>query len=140
MKPDLLENILKMKNMRFEDFFNLDRKPQYPSETLKFTKETLAKLNNNLKLVKEYYRTENSLLLESLQKANFNISKNTQQLQSLETTIDEYKAAYESLLDLIQEIISKEELDLRKYSTNLSDEDWRKINRGKRIDNIIDKI
>lgn len=137
MKKNILETILQNKRTRFDDFFNLDRKPDYPGTTLDDLKGNYDKILTNLKFAKEYHKNDDDAIYDELSKINHYILRNKKYVDELENTIDDYSSAYEALIDLVSEIIVKENLDLTNYSNDISIEEWRKLTRGKRIDDLL---
>jgi hypothetical protein len=133
---NILEIILENKRTRFDDFFNLDRKPDYPGVILDDLKKNHDKMITNLKFAKEHHKNDDDSIYEELSKANHYILKNIKYVSELESTLDDYNSAYNDLIGLLTNIIVSEDLDLTKYSS-LSDEEWRKIRRSKRIDDFL---
>lgn len=133
----ILDIILQNKKTRFDDFFNLDRKPDYPGITIHDLKSNMEKIIINLKYAKEYHKNDDDAIYDELSKINHYTLKTKKHISELETTIDEYGYAYEALVDLMSEIISKENIDLTKYSCNLTETEWKKLTRGKRIDDLL---
>lgn len=133
----IIDIILEIKKVKFADFFNLDKKPDFPGVTLDELKQNHEKILSNLKHTKQYYINNNDAIYEEISKINHYILKNKKHITDMENTIDDYNYAYDSLVDLLTEIINKDNIDLTKYSINITESEWRKLTRGRRIDDLM---
>jgi hypothetical protein len=136
MKPRFLEKILELTSI--QEFFNLEQLPE-PIDIRKvyWDIDELHKIINDAQKACDLdMLSDTNDKLSSLRNSASNFYIDT---EILEKEIIDLKEAYASLLSLLVEMINKEDIDLRNYSANITEEEWKTIKRQTRIGDILDE-
>lgn len=138
LKPRFLEKILEKKQTTLQKFFNIEELPN-PVDIRKVywdIDELHKKINDAQKSCDLDILSEIKDNITSIRScaSDFYIDA-----ELLEKEISNLNFAYESLCSLLIEIINKENIDLRNYSSNLTDEEWKSLKRQSKISNIVDE-
>ena len=143
--PHLIEKLIKEKEITFQKFFNLEEKPE---DNKKFSNPNKLIRDFRSKIKDALYQTGDiikSCDADYLQDAKASASEvdgivcdMDYDVDELEKIIQQWEHAYQSLEDLILEILNKEKIDLTNYSNNMTESEVKSYNRIKFIDKLLD--
>ena len=135
-KPRFIQTLLQNLNLSFTELFYLEEQPN----DLNFVKmfQTVNDLRQSLIDVENYTRADNLTDAESeVRNSLYETQCIENYMEQLNETITQQNEAYRSLQELIVEIINKEDIDLRNYSSRITEQDWKIVKRQSRIDDVI---
>lgn len=138
--PNLFQKLLEQKEMKICDFFNLEPIPQNIKsldKSEKIIKNLRTKIQYSENTIKDalysceadyFSDTKNSII-----DTKSNIEDLCSYVDELEEIVQKHEESYYSLEELLYEILNKENIDLSKYSSNITESELKSFNRIKTI-------
>ena len=137
--PYLFEKFLNDKEISLQYFFNLESKPTL--DTFKAFKSIKSDIKSAISESKEIIRFCDRDELTNAKYSADNIKSELYSIdcdvEEIEKNYSEWEYAYESIENLLLEIINKENIDLSKYSTNMTEREMISYKRIKTIDKLL---
>ena len=142
---NLLENILSAKEITIQYLFDLEPIPTdvkyLKSSNIHFSniRKEIKSSNGDLKYATDYCkRDEPNEALDYIDDVDSSIQHIDNNVDELEKIDSQWEASYNSLLEFTKDLINREHIDISKYSSDLSDAEYRSYNRITKINKLLD--